>query len=196
MVDAENDEAAASAGILFERIAPEVYRACEQGSVTGGVTKGGIASKRFLHIFAEFCANMCFFAAHFPKDPAVLKYYGVVTYCYRSNSVIDLLMGLFRGAVFRHGGGALKQPIKEPTETPTSTLALMGRFPSLMGRFPALMGRFTDFILRGRFMFWKSTGKQPIKKRGIKRLLIHYLWRFPVNCLQKNKVCQTPCRPP
>ena len=58
--------------------------------------------------------------------------------------LIDLLMGLFRGAVFRHGGGALKQPIKEPTETPTSTLALMGRFPSLMGRF-------TDFVLRGWF---------------------------------------------
>ena len=65
--------------------------------------------------------------------------------------IIDLLMGLFRGAVFRHGGGALKQPIKQPTETPTSTLALMGRFPSLMGRFPALMGRFADFALRGRF---------------------------------------------
>ena len=64
---------------------------------------------------------------------------------------IDLLMGLFRGAVFRHGGGALKQPIKQPTETPTSTLALMGRFPLLMGRFPTLMGRFTDFVLRGRF---------------------------------------------
>ena len=63
---------------------------------------------------------------------------------------IDLLMGLFRGAVFRHGGGALKQPIKEPTETPTSTLALMGRFPSLIGRFPTLMGRFTDFVLMGR----------------------------------------------
>ena len=59
-------------------------------------------------------------------------------------------MGLFRGAVFRHVGGALKQPIKEPTETPTSTLASMGRFPSLMGRFPTLMGRFTDFVLRGR----------------------------------------------
>ena len=60
-------------------------------------------------------------------------------------------MGLFRGAVFRHVGGALKQPIKEPTETPTSTLALMGRFPSLTGRCPTLMGRFTDFVLRGRF---------------------------------------------
>ena len=85
--------------------------------------------------------------------------------------LIDLLMGLFRGAVFRHVGGALKQPIKEPTETPTSTLALMGRFPSLMGRFPTLMGRFTDFVLRGRFTSWESIGKQPIKKRGIKRFL-------------------------
>ena len=64
---------------------------------------------------------------------------------------IDLLMGPFRGAVFRHGRGALKQPIKQPTETPTSTLALMGRFPWLMGRFPTLMRRFTDFVLRGRF---------------------------------------------
>ena len=69
------------------------------------------------------------------------------------------------------GRGALKQPIKQPTETPTSTLALMGRFPSLMGRFPTLMGRFTDFVLRGRFTSRKSTGKQPIKKRGIKRFL-------------------------
>ena len=61
------------------------------------------------------------------------------------------VMGLFRGAVFCHGGCALKQPIKQPTESPTSTLALMGRFPSLMGRFPTLMGRFTDFAPRGRF---------------------------------------------
>ena len=60
-------------------------------------------------------------------------------------------MGLFRGAVFRHGGGARKQPIKQPTEMPTSTMGLMGRFPSLMGRFPTLMGRFTDFSLRSRF---------------------------------------------
>ena len=56
--------------------------------------------------------------------------------------LIDLLMGLFRGAVFRHGGGARKQPIKQPIEMPTSTMALMGRFPSLMGRCPTLMGRF------------------------------------------------------
>ena len=65
--------------------------------------------------------------------------------------VIDLLMGLFRGAVFRHGGVDRKQPIKQPTDMLASTMALMGRFPSLMGRFPTLMGRFAGFVLRGRF---------------------------------------------
>ena len=64
---------------------------------------------------------------------------------------IDLLMGLFGGTVFRNGRGARKQPIKQPIEMPTSTVALMGRFPSLMGRFLSLMGRFPDFVLRGRF---------------------------------------------
>ena len=86
--------------------------------------------------------------------------------------LIDPLLGLFRGAVFRHGGGARKQPIEQPTDMPTSTMALMGRFPSLMGRFPTLMGRFPDFALMGRFPSRKSPGKQPIKKRGIKRFLI------------------------
>ena len=33
-----------------------------------------------------------------------------------------------------------KQPIEQPIEMPTSTMALMGRFPSLVGRFPTLMG--------------------------------------------------------
>ena len=70
---------------------------------------------------------------------------------YRGLEFIDPLMGLFRGAVFCHGGGPLKQPIKQPTEMPTSTLALMGRFTSLMGRFPTLMGHFTDVVTRGRF---------------------------------------------
>ena len=88
-------------------------------------------------------------------------------------------MGLFSGAVFSHGGGASKQPIKQPTEMPTSTMTLMGRFPSSMGRFPTLMGRFSDFVPRGRFASCKSTGKQPIKKRGIKRFLncdgFHYV---------------------
>ena len=69
-------------------------------------------------------------------------------------------MGLFRGAVFRHGGGARKQPIKQPTEMPTSSTALLGRFPLvIMGRFPTLMGRFTDFVLRGPFASWKSQGR-------------------------------------
>ena len=40
-------------------------------------------------------------------------------------------MGLFRGAVFHHGG--------VPENCP---LVLTGRFPSLMARFPTLMGRF------------------------------------------------------
>ena len=70
---------------------------------------------------------------------------------YRRITIIDLLMGRFRGAVFRHGRGARKQPIKHPTEMPTSTMALMGRFTSLIGCFPTLMGRFPDFVLRGRF---------------------------------------------
>ena len=52
---------------------------------------------------------------------------------------------------FRHGGGARKQLMKQPIDMPTSTMALMGRFPSLMGRFPTLMGRFPDFVLRGHF---------------------------------------------
>ena len=75
---------------------------------------------------------------------------------------IDLLMGLFRGAVFDHG--------RAPENCP---LALIGHFPSLliMGRFPTLMGRFPE-CLNGRFLSWKSAGRQPTKKRPIKRLLI------------------------
>ena len=47
--------------------------------------------------------------------------------------IIDLLMGLFRGAVFDHG--------RLPENCP---LAFMGHFPSLMGRFPSLMGHFPE----------------------------------------------------
>ena len=36
-----------------------------------------------------------------------------------------------------------------------------------------LNGAFPDFVLRGCFASWTSTGKQPIKKRGIKRFLAH-----------------------
>ena len=63
---------------------------------------------------------------------------------------IDLLMGLFRGAVFRHAGGVRKQHIKQPTDMPTSTMALMGRFPSLVGRFH-LNGACPRFHLKGPF---------------------------------------------
>ena len=73
---------------------------------------------------------------------------------------IDLLMSLFRGAVFRHGGGARKQPMKQPTEMPTSTMASMGRFPSLMGRFPHLNGAFHQIRPQGPFcllkIHWKT----------------------------------------
>ena len=69
-------------------------------------------------------------------------------------------MGLFRGAVFRHVGGALKQPIKEPTETPTSTLALMGRFPLVNGPFSDLNEAFHRFHPKGPFyvlkIHWKT----------------------------------------
>ena len=82
----------------------------------------------------------------------------------------DLLMGVFWGAVFALWRGC-PRTAQQPIEMPTSTMASMGRFPSLMGRCPTLMGRFPDFVLRGRFTSWKSTGKQPIKKRGIKRFL-------------------------
>ena len=51
--------------------------------------------------------------------------------------IIDLLMSLFRGAVFRHSGVSENSP-----------LSLMGRFPSLMGRFPTLMGRFPECLNR------------------------------------------------
>ena len=65
-----------------------------------------------------------------------------------SHQIIDLFMGLFRGAVFQHGG--------VPEDSP---LAFMGRFASLMGRFPGLMGRFPEY-LNGPFSLpkipWKT----------------------------------------
>ena len=88
-------------------------------------------------------------------------------------------MGLFRGAVFRHGRGARKQPIKQPTELPTSTMALMGLFPSLVGRFPTLMGRFPRFYPKGPLcllkIHWKTAheekGHQEVLERGKRQRL-------------------------
>ena len=56
-------------------------------------------------------------------------------------------MGLFRGAVFHHGGVPENSPV-----------TLMGRFPSLMGRFPAFMGRFPE-CLNGPFSLLKFPWK-------------------------------------
>ena len=53
-------------------------------------------------------------------------------------------MGLFRGAVFDHGG------------VPANCLlALMGRFPSLMGRFPSSMARLPE-RLNGPFSLFSG----------------------------------------
>ena len=60
--------------------------------------------------------------------------------------IIDLLMGLFRGAVFRHG--------RAPENCPS---ALMGRFPSSVDRFPSLMGRFAE-CLNGPFSLYPKYG--------------------------------------
>ena len=61
--------------------------------------------------------------------------------------LIDLLMGLFRGAVFDHGEVQENCP-----------LALMRRFPSLMGRFHSLMGRYPE-CLNGPFSLLKIVWK-------------------------------------
>ena len=53
---------------------------------------------------------------------------------------IELLMGLFWGAVFHHGGVPENSPLR-----------LMGRFPSLMRRFPEW--------LNGPFFIWKIPWK-------------------------------------
>ena len=91
-----------------------------RGNRNGGLANGGLAEKvptgpkRALS--GEFLL--------FPRGCEVEK----------APIVIDLLMGLFRGAVFHRGG--------VPENSP---LTLMGRFPFLMGRFLTLMGRFPVF---------------------------------------------------
>ena len=48
--------------------------------------------------------------------------------CYRIEKLIDLLMGLFRGAVFHHGG------------VPENCLSVNGAFPLLNGAFSLVNG--------------------------------------------------------
>ena len=65
-------------------------------------------------------------------------------------------MGLFRGAVFRHGGPARKQPIKQPTEMPTSTHGLNGPFPLVNGPFSDLNRAFPRFPPKGPFYLFEN----------------------------------------
>ena len=50
-------------------------------------------------------------------------------------------------------------------------ISVNGAFPVLNGPFSDLNGPFSPNALMGRFPSWKSPGKQPIKKRGVKRFL-------------------------
>ena len=74
--------------------------------------------------------------------------------------IIDLLVGLFRGAVFHHGRDARKQPIEQPAEMPTSTMALMGPFPLVNGPFSDLNGAFHRFRPKGPFYLLKIHWKK------------------------------------
>ena len=71
---------------------------------------------------------------------------------------IDLLLGLFRGAVFHCGGLPKNSPLK---------ISLTWLFPFLNDHFPPLMGHFPEY-LDGPFPSQKSPAKQRIKKRPIK----------------------------
>ena len=57
---------------------------------------------------------------------------------------------------------AWKQPLKQQTETPTSTMALMGRCPSLMRCFPSLIDHFAEFAFMGRFPFENALENIPL----------------------------------
>ena len=72
---------------------------------------------------------------------------------------MGLPMGLLEGSfVCHHGGRAPKQAIKQSTETPTSTMACMGRFPSFMGHFRSQWA-VSLLHLTGPFSLLKGPGK-------------------------------------
>ena len=75
----------------------------------------------------------------------------------KRHNVIDPLMGLFRGAVFHHGG------VPENCAN--------GAFPPLLnGPFSDLNGPFSD-LLTEPFSLLKFPGKQPIKQMGHEEVL-------------------------
>ena len=60
-------------------------------------------------------------------------------------------MGLCRGAVFHHGGGAQKQPIS--LNRPFCVLkSLVGRLPPVVGRFPACLNGLFSLVK----LSWKT----------------------------------------
>ena len=138
----------------------------EVGEIFGEI--GGELPAKFGWRFSSFC---CWgkSSEHFP--PKLHRKFHHQTSLRGSGLWRALLMGLFRRAVFHHGGGAGKQPIKQPTEMPTRTMALMGRFPSLMGRFLTLMGRFPRFRPKGPFyllkIHWKTAHELKVQKLDV-----------------------------
>ena len=152
-------------GAVFLRPQPPVFfqKYCRTNGGRTAVQMGGVLQYKW----EAYCRVFPFFEAWKPgkySDTNGGAYYRTNWRCtavlFRQVVGVGVSETLpIEGAVFRHGGGALKQPIKQPTQTPTSTLALMGRFPSLMGRFPTLMGRFTDFRPKGPFYLLKIPWK-------------------------------------
>ena len=148
----KNSRFKVSTVVFYYRRSEQTLRIVNLLSVVNLVREGPLGTDFLTKNAPKFSPN--FLSLHFvgPKDfPQISHPNFPPKNLKKSLTIIDLLMGLFRGAVFCDGGGARKQPIKQPTEMPTSIVALMGRFPSLMGRFLTLMGRFPDFVLRGRF---------------------------------------------
>ena len=77
----------------------------------------------------------------------------ILTSVHCCSCCVDLLMGLFRGAVFRHGGGL--------------PISVDGPFPLLNGPFSDLNGPIPE-CLNGPFSLLKILWKQPIKKGALR----------------------------
>ena len=84
-------------------------------------------------------------------------------------NIIDLLMGLFRGAVFRYGGGVLKQPTKGADWNADQHLGLNGPFSLVNGPFSDLNGAFHRFRPNGMFYLLKIHWKTAHYEKGASR---------------------------